>query len=256
MLVLSRKHGETLVFPGTATTIQVVAIKAGQVRLGVDAPPDVEVWRGELTGTLPTARPAAARRGGWDDIERLLDKRLAIAERGLGVLRGQLTGGEAEDALLTLGEVGAEMALLRDRIRFEADAARRSAARDRGHKPKALLVEDNPQERELLAVFLRHEGLDVDTAADGTDALDYLHARGRPDLLLLDMGLPRLSGPATVQHIRRDPACAGLKIFAVSGHAASEFDLASGPAGVDYWFQKPVDPGTLFRDLSRELARP
>ena len=121
------------------------------------------------------------------------------------------------------------------------------------HKSKALLVEDNPNERELLAMFLRLTGVDVDVAGDGVEALDYLHSRGRPDVMLLDMGLPRCDGPTTVREIRRDPAYAGLKIFAVAGRAQDEFDLVRGPTGVDRWFLKPVDLEVLLRDLNLDL---
>jgi carbon storage regulator CsrA len=260
MLVLTRRPNEKLVFPGTNTTVQVVGIKAGAVRLGIDAPPNVEVWREELLATART--PAAGAAYGEKmpapirALERLVEKRLGIVGQGLGVLRAQLAAAPGSDALVTLGEVEAELELLRERVRAEAGRALPPEERGPAHRPKALLVEDNPQERELLAFFLRSEGLDVDTAGDGCDALDYLKARGRPDFVLLDMGLPRLDGPATVQLIRKDPACAGVKIFAVSGHAADEYGLAVGPAGVDGWFQKPVDPLRLVRDLGREMAHP
>jgi len=115
-------------------------------------------------------------------------------------------------------------------------------------------VEDNANERELLAIFLRMAGVDVDTAGDGADALDYLRHRQRPDVVLLDMVLPRCDGATTVREIRRDPACAGLKIFAVTGRSPDDFDLARGPAGVDRWLQKPLDPGLLLHSLNQELA--
>ncbi|HEY1380845.1 MAG TPA: response regulator [Gemmataceae bacterium] len=251
MLVLSRRPSETLVFPGTQTTVRVVEIKRGSVRLGVDAPPHVEVWRGELAAAATAPAPV---RTPPEAIARLVAQRLAVAARGLALLRGQVAAGHSPDAAATLAEVEAELAQLGDRV--WAEVGRPAAKKVHAPRPKALLVEDNPQERELLALFLRSEGLDVDTAGDGCDALDYLKARGRPDVVLLDMGLPRLDGKATVQEIRKDPACAGLKIFAVSGHAADEYGLPVGPAGVDGWFQKPVDPAALVRNLSREMAGP
>jgi CheY-like chemotaxis protein len=113
------------------------------------------------------------------------------------------------------------------------------------------LVEDNANERELMALFLRGAGLDVATAGDGGDALDYLRQRERPDVVLLDMGLPRVDGATTVRAIRGDPAYAGLKIFAVTGHSPEEFDL--GPRGVDGWFRKPIDPVELLRNVKAEL---
>jgi CheY-like chemotaxis protein len=107
-----------------------------------------------------------------------------------------------------------------------------------------------------LALLLRRGGVNVDTAGDGVDALDYLRSNARPDVILLDMGLPRCDGPTAVRAIRQDPACAGVKIVAVSGHAAGDFDLPQGPAGVDRWFQKPLDPGELILDLRRECGTP
>jgi CheY-like chemotaxis protein len=187
------------------------------------------------------------------DLERLLEKRLSITGKGLTLLREQFLAGLNLNVLLTLDEIEEELRLLRERFRSEVRDGPSHGAAKWSPRPKALLVEDNPQERELMALFLRSEGLDVDTAGDGCDALDYLKARGRPDVVLLDMGLPRVDGPTTVREIRRDPAWAGLKIFAVSGHSAEEYQLPIGPAGVDRWFQKPVDPTVLARDLTREL---
>jgi CheY-like chemotaxis protein len=189
-----------------------------------------------------------------EELERLVEKRLGIAAEGLTVLREQFLGGLNLNVLLTLDAVQDELRLLRERVGAEVRRAAPGRVARWAHKPKALLVEDNPQERELLALFLRSEGLDVDTAGDGCDALDYLRGHDRPDVVLLDMGLPRLDGPATVQEIRRNPACAGLKIFAVSGHAPDEFPIPVGPAGVDRWFRKPVNPTTLVHDLTQELG--
>jgi DNA-binding response OmpR family regulator len=121
-------------------------------------------------------------------------------------------------------------------------------------KSRALLVEDNANERELLATFLRMSGVDVDTAEDGADALDYLRCHDRPDVVLLDMGLPRCDGASMVREIRRRPAFAGLKIFAVTGRAQEEFDLGHGSVGVDRWFRKPVDPLALVRDLNEQFS--
>jgi CheY-like chemotaxis protein len=120
---------------------------------------------------------------------------------------------------------------------------------------RALLVEDDHNERELLAGFLRLAGIDVVTAGDGSDALDRLRQPDeRPDVVLLDMVLPRLDGPTTVRAIRRDPALAGLKIFAMTGHSPERFGLGEGPSGIDRWFNKPLNPEVLLRDLHQELG--
>jgi CheY-like chemotaxis protein len=96
-------------------------------------------------------------------------------------------------------------------------------------------------------------GLEVDTAGDGADALDYLRSCPRPDVVLLDMGLPRCDGATMVRQVRRDPAYNGLRIYAVTGSTPDQFDLAQGAGGIDRWFQKPLDPSVLLQDLKKEL---
>src|SRR5205807_2345178 len=95
--------------------------------------------------------------------------------------------------------------------------AAQSAHRAAPHPLRALLVEDDVNESELLAGILRMSGIAVDTAGDGCQALDYLAHHERPDVVLLDMKMPRFDGPSTVTAIRGDPQLQGLKVFAVSG---------------------------------------
>jgi CheY-like chemotaxis protein len=118
---------------------------------------------------------------------------------------------------------------------------------------RALLVEDNPNERKLLAGFLKMAGFEVETAGDGEDALEYLKSHQLPDVILLDMLMPRCDGPTAVSRIRRDPALASTKIFVVSGSAPGNFGLETGPGGIDRWFNKPIDPEQLAREMARDL---
>jgi carbon storage regulator CsrA len=258
MLVLSRRLNEKIVFPGTHTTVQVLELQRGVVRLGIDAPPNVTVLREELynqatewqTGQeAPDPRAAQARLA---ELTCLVGKRLAILTQGAALLRRQLPAGLGPDAAMTLDEIEDELYRLRNRLGAEAARPLLAPAPSPRPVPRALLVEDNPVEREAMALFLRKAGVEVEVAGDGIDALDHLRRR-RPDVVLLDMGLPRCDGPTTVRVVRHDPAYAGLKIFAVSGHSAEEFDIGKGPTGVDRWFQKPIDPGVLVREVTREL---
>jgi carbon storage regulator CsrA len=261
MLVLSRRSNEKIVFPGFGTSVQVLAIKSGVVRLGIQAPPAVTVLREEVQQRraewqAPKARPDAdGVPATFLELNQLINNRLHVASVGLAQLRQQLQAGLIEDAETTLVKIDEDWQLLRQRLGSEVEKARLRLPALARKSRRALLVEDNANERELLASFLRMAGLDVDTAGDGSDALDYLHAQGRPDVVLLDMGLPRCDGATTVREIRREPAWAGLKIFAVTGHLPDEFDLANGPTGIDRWFHKPIDPAELVRDLHQELER-
>jgi two-component system, OmpR family, response regulator len=259
MLVLSRRLNEKVLFPGFDTTVEIVAIKSGVVRLGIAAPPDVPVLREELQDRTaewkqPTMNQPADRTAEvtLDKLYHQMRDRLKVTRVGLGLLHLQLDARLTEDAKATLTSIQEDFQLLCHGLEGELESvpAPPTAARK---TRKALVVEDNHNERELLAGFLRMSGLDVDTASDGSDALDYLHSRGRPDVVLLDLGLPRIDGPSTVREIRRNPANNGLKIFAVTGYSPDDFDLERGPAGIDRWFQKPISPNALLDTLTQDL---
>lgn len=123
-------------------------------------------------------------------------------------------------------------------------------------KPLALVVEDNANESALLACVLRLNGFRVDTATDGCHALDYLATHKKPDVVLLDMRMPRCDGPTTISKIRSNPQLSDLRVVAVSGYRSSELGVRTGPQGVDRWFCKPVDPGRLVNELKHDLHVP
>jgi carbon storage regulator CsrA len=252
MLVLSRRPDEKIVFPDLNITVQVVNVKGNAVRLGISAPPEVTVLRAEVPDRTaewggdrqppPAAEAPAAR------LNRAVHSRLQVTRTGLAELRRQLQAGRGDVAQMLLDKIEEDVTLLQERLGEAAPAPAR--------RRRALIVEDDRNTQQLLAECLRLAGLDVDTAGDGCEALDYLRTHTPPDVMLLDMILPRCDGPTTVRAIRRDPAYAELPIFGLSGHARDEFDIASGPNGLNGWYQKPFDPETLLRDLDRTLNAP
>jgi carbon storage regulator CsrA len=262
MLVLSRRLNEKILIPQINAAIQVVGIRPGVIRLGIDAPPEVAVVREEVRSRAaewaappPAPAEATAEAKKLHQLNQMLRNRLRVAHNGLRALRCQLEAGLLQDAEETLDHLDEDFQLLWQRFQADANPELPPPA-PRPRKARALLVEDNANERELLATFLRVSGLDVDTAGDGADALDYLRSHTPPDMVLLDMGLPRCDGPTVVRNLRGDPTYSGLKIFAISGHVPEEFDLARGTAGVNRWFHKPIDPAELVRRLNQELEVP
>jgi CheY-like chemotaxis protein len=177
----------------------------------------------------------------------LVQARLDRAAAGLNLLRQQAAAGADVGQAIILVEKEIEL------LRQQFAAVRAAESGPAGPARKALLVEDDGNQRELLAGLLRLSGFAVDTAGDGCDALDHLACRGRPDVVLLDMGLPRCDGVTTARRIRRDPALAGLRIFAVSGHTPEEYGLDREPQLIDRWFCKPLDPNALLQELALEL---
>jgi carbon storage regulator CsrA len=256
MLVLSRKLNERIVFPSIDATVQILAVKPGVVRLGIEAPKAVSILRQEVLDNRrgnappppPPPRPASTAQ--IRRFNQLVHSRLEIAAMGTALLRRQLELGHTAEALETLDKIEGEIQALQQRS--DEETSKHSGQRPR----RALVVEDDQSERELLASFLRLAGLDVAAVGDGTDALDYLHRQSPPDVVLVDMVMPRCDGPTTIRAIRQEPALAGLRIFGVSGYLPDEFGLETGAGGVNGWFRKPFDPEDLLRELNREAECP
>lgn len=246
MLVLTRRADQKIVFPTVGITIDVLRIKGNVVKIGIEAPSDVQVLRHEIAGDLPPAAPAKTERPPVSGDERhTLRNRLNAATLALHLLRRQLDTGHFDDAESTLVKIVDEFGIL------EKELNQATARTSRG---TALVVEDDRNECELLAGFLRLSGFDVTAVSDGADALDHLASHQKPDVVLLDMLMPRCNGARTVEMIRRNPQFAGLKVFAISGTAPSELGVSTGPRGVDRWFAKPINPETLVSEMRRELA--
>ncbi len=256
MLVLTRRLGQKIIFPTMRTTVQVVAAKAGVVRLGIDAPEGLPVYREELLERNGFSVPPAATDGtrledAAHQLKHLLNNRLNASTIGVALLRRQLERGLIGDMAATLDKIEDNLKTIQERTEQLAASPPRAAVPARR---RALIVEDDRNECELLAGFLRLAGLDVHTAGDGADALDYLNTRGKPDVVLLDMMLPRCDGPTTVRTIRDNPAYADLTIYGVTGAAIEQFGLGEGPSGVNRWFRKPINPEVLLRELNCNAA--
>jgi CheY-like chemotaxis protein/sRNA-binding carbon storage regulator CsrA len=247
MLVVSRKEHDKIVFPTIGASVELLQLKGNVARLGISAPRDLPILRGELVDeNTPQYDPEAAKAA--KEREHALRNELNIAALGLGLLRKQLQAGQGTAAEQTLEMLIHKVSNLREArsVKSGSDAVQ--------HAPRALLVEDDDNERFLLAGFLRSSGFEVDSAGDGAEALTYLAASDKPDLILLDMLMPRCDGPTTVRTIRRNPHFAGMKIFAVSGTAPAELGVELGPQGIDRWFQKPLDPERLVGELQSVLG--
>jgi CheY-like chemotaxis protein len=117
---------------------------------------------------------------------------------------------------------------------------------------RVLVVEDDDVIRDLISVNLELEGFDVVPAVDGQDALDKI-GDADPDVVTLDVMMPRLDGWATVERLRANPETADVKIVLLSARA-QESDLQRGEKlGVDAYLTKPFDPDELI-DVVRRLG--
>lgn len=120
---------------------------------------------------------------------------------------------------------------------------------------KVLYVDDEPDIREVALMALALDpGLETESCEGGREALAKA-AAWRPDIILLDVMMPELDGPATLAALRVDPATAAIPVAFITARAqAREIDgfLALGAAGV---IAKPFDPLTLAAEVRAILAR-
>lgn len=253
MLVLSRKKDQDVTFPNLGIAVKILRVNGNTVSVGVDAPRDIRVLRGELSDGEVAEQAAAV-----DEAERQrrhdLRNRLHRANLALHVLQRQLDKGQTEKAEATLLQALNSLAEL-DALAEEPVAARQSIEKESDKKCRALVVEDNENERELMVGFLELCGYEVDAVGDGMQAMEYLEKQQRPDLVLLDMQMPRMDGPETVSAIRKHPEFDDIKLFVVSGSDESTLTAVADDAVVDHWFQKPINPAEFAVGLEQELAK-
>src|SRR5688500_5663243 len=247
MLVLTRGPSDKVVFPTLGISVEILRVAGNKVRLGINAPSDIPVFRHEVAERLeienggdivqfPPSKISPTAR-----LNHATHDRLNAAALGLHLLHRKLETGDMSDAESTIFKIFNELKGIESLL---DGPAKQPVGGKTNSQHRALIVEDDDNERELLAGYLRVSGFDVDTAADGLQAMVRL-AENAPDVVLLDMRMPRFDGQKTVSAIRSNPDFRGLKLFAVSGTEPDEMNVTLGPNGVDRWFSKPLDPKTL-----------
>ena len=121
---------------------------------------------------------------------------------------------------------------------------------------RILLVEDDPDQRTIIRATLETEGHQVDTAANGREALEAIEA-ATPDLLVLDVLMPQMNGVELTKTLKRDKLTATIPIIVLTAiddrrHMKTAlFDL-----GVDYYVPKPFTPDDLLDKVKQALQRP
>jgi CheY-like chemotaxis protein len=127
-----------------------------------------------------------------------------------------------------------------------AAAATPGIARDGRSAPnkRILLADDNRDAAESLAIILRLEGHDVELAHDGNSALQA-YAKRRPDVALLDIGMPKTNGYDVARQIRAAPDGQEVLLIAITGWAQDSDKAQSRAAGFDHHLTKPIEPEIL-----------
>ena len=113
-----------------------------------------------------------------------------------------------------------------------------------GDAPTVLVAEDDADVRLMMKMLLELKGYRVVEARDGQETLDVARER-RPDLILMDLQLPRLNGFAVARFLRQTDGLRGVPIIVVSGHDPAKHRNLALAAGCNAYVQKPIDFDTL-----------
>jgi CheY-like chemotaxis protein len=115
-------------------------------------------------------------------------------------------------------------------------------------RPRILIIEDFEDAIELYADYLRYHGLEVLTATTGPEGLQLAREQ-KPELIVMDAGLPGMSGWEAAQRLKTDPATASICIVMVTGHVFEDAERRAQAAGVDVFLRKPCLPDELLREI-------
>jgi PAS domain S-box-containing protein len=196
------------------------------------------------------------------DLFTQVDRTLEKAQGGLGVgltivkRLVEMHGGSIEARSEGPGK-GSEFIVrlpLPNRRRAAADASDEGARRASAPVPppppaRVLVVDDNTDAADSLATMLRLMGNEVRTASDALQGMRIAEAF-RPDLILLDIGMPRLNGYEACRHIRQKPWGKDPVIVALTGWGQDEDRRRSHEAGFDRHLVKPIEPAALEKLLA------
>jgi DNA-binding response OmpR family regulator len=131
-------------------------------------------------------------------------------------------------------------------------AASSAAAGQRSGRARALVVDDEPGLVEIVSAYLAREGFEVESAADGEQAVELARSTG-PEVIVLDLGLPGIDGIEACRQIR---AFSDAYIVMLTARAEEHEKIAGLSTGADDYLTKPFSPGELVARVRAMLRRP
>lgn len=120
-------------------------------------------------------------------------------------------------------------------------------------KRQILIVDDDPQQAEVLAYRLGEQGFRTITAHRGEDAL-HIARSSHPQLILLDLRLPDVDGLSVCHRLTEQPATCGIPVIILSGMERPDIIRRAREAGCEYFLRKPYDPSALLVLVEHTLS--
>tara|TARA_R110002095_G_scaffold126363_4_gene109493 strand:- start:1476 stop:1853 length:378 start_codon:yes stop_codon:yes gene_type:complete len=115
-----------------------------------------------------------------------------------------------------------------------------------------LLVEDNEMNRDMLSRRLERKGFEITIAVDGEEGVEKAKAL-KPDLILMDMSLPKIDGWEATRLVKANPETSAIPVIALTAHAMAEDREKALAAGCDEYDTKPVELPRLLEKIQKML---
>lgn len=122
-------------------------------------------------------------------------------------------------------------------------------------QPRVLIVEDFADSREMYVEFLSANGFEVTAAEDGLQALHSIEQRS-PDVVVLDVALPKLDGLSVLRRLRADQRYASLPVLTLSASLGVDYQRLAMAAGATEALEKPCLPDELLAAVQKALKAP
>src|SRR5688500_9228471 len=122
-----------------------------------------------------------------------------------------------------------------------------------GNTPTILLVEDNEDNRRIYVTILAHAGYRVLEAIDGEAALAIARAE-MPDMILMDVSIPKIDGWEATRQLKADPATSAIPIVALTAHALASDREKAMNVGCDGYVPKPAEPRLVLGEVERRVG--
>lgn len=126
--------------------------------------------------------------------------------------------------------------------------------KSRREPPLVLVVEDYQDAREMYAAYLQFSGFEVAEATNGIEAIEKAQ-RLMPDIILMDLALPRMDGWEATRRLKSDERTSKIPVVALTGHALAGHAEGARQAGCDAFVTKPCLPDALVAEIQRLLDR-
>ncbi len=216
------------------------------------------MYLGGQAAKLPdedTAVPVILVRAGEYSAALLVDEMLASREVVVKAVGPQLAGIRGLSGATILGDGRIVLILdINALVRTGAPVVelKKAAPTPSDTRPLALVVDDSITVRRVTERFLHRNGMRVTTAKDGLDAISVMHEH-KPDVILLDIEMPRMDGYEFASHVRNDPSVADIPIIMITSRVGDKHRARAIELGVNDYLGKPYQDSQLLDAIRRQL---